>query len=88
MVYVNNDLSRSRKFSVVSWLPEFKMADNEPTVPYNSICIRRKYHNNFDGYLHSFDSTPITSDDDDDRQPKIKMVTYKPEVRCSIPGLG
>ena len=32
MAYVNNDLSRSRKLSVVSWLPDFDMADVKPEV--------------------------------------------------------
>ena len=32
MVYGNNDLSRSRKLSVVSWLPEFHMADVKSEV--------------------------------------------------------
>ena len=32
MVYVDNDLSQSRKLSFVSWLPEFNMADVKPEV--------------------------------------------------------
>ena len=30
---VNNDLFHSRKLSVISWLPEFNMADVKPEVP-------------------------------------------------------
>ena len=32
MVYVNNDLSHSRKLSVVSGLPEFNIVDVKPEV--------------------------------------------------------
>ena len=36
MVYVNNNFSRSRKLSVVSWLPDFDMADVKPEVHLNT----------------------------------------------------
>ena len=32
MAYVTNELSHSRKLSVVSWLPEFNMVDVKPEV--------------------------------------------------------